>query len=63
MRVAGGAAPGTLTFNKVADDEEFWSVYFGLHAANVPTATMTIDIDARRMDLPTEKQILDSYKT
>ena len=62
LRIAGGAAAGTLTFNKVADDEEFWKVYFGLHAGNVPTATMTIDIDARGMKLPTEKQILDSYK-
>jgi len=63
LRIAGGAAASTLTFNKVADDEEFWKVYFGLHAGNVPTATMTIDIDARGMRLPTEKQILDSYKT
>lgn len=61
LRVAGGAPANTVTFNKVAEDEQFWEVYFDLHAGNVPTATMTLDIDARTMTLPTEKQIKDSY--
>lgn len=62
LRIAGGAAPATVTFNRIVDDEEFWKVYPGLHAGSVPTATMSMDIDARRMTLPTEKQILDSYR-
>lgn len=63
LRIVGGSAARTVTFNKIADDELFWEFYFGLHAGNVPTATMAIDIDARKMNLPTEKQIFDSYRT
>ena len=63
LRIAGGAAPGAVTFNKIADDEAFWEMYASLHAGNVPTSSFSIDVDARAATLPTDKQIFDSYGT
>jgi hypothetical protein len=63
LRIVAGAGPGTVTFNRVstAEDEAFWATYLGLPRANVPTASMSIELDAEGVSLPTEKQVFASY--
>jgi len=62
LRIAGGAPAGSVTFNKVADDEEFWEIYFKIGSSGVSTASFAPVIDARVTSLATEKEVFDSYK-
>jgi hypothetical protein len=62
LRIVGGAPTGSVTFNKVADDEEFWEVYFQIGSGGVPTASFAPVIDARHISLATDKRVFDSYK-
>lgn len=62
LRVATGAKPGTVTFNRIVEADPFWETYFSLHAGNVPNAAMTDEIDARQVRLASDKDIFDSYR-
>lgn len=62
LRIVGGAPTGSVTFNKITDDEEFWEMYFQIGSSGVPTASFAPVIDARHISLATEKQIFDSYR-
>jgi hypothetical protein len=62
LRVVAGRDPKTVKFTKITDDEPFWENYFDQHAGNVPSSTMCFEIDARQIDLPTDKAVFDSYK-
>lgn len=65
LRICNGAGAGTVQFQYVHDDESeaFWDTYFGLHAGNVSTASMGIEIDARQVKLAKEKDVFASYKS
>lgn len=62
LRIRGGAEVGTVTFNKVANDEAFWQLYTSIQTSPVPSVAMASVIDARQITLATEKQIFESYK-
>jgi hypothetical protein len=62
LRVAAGAPPGTAIFNRPAEAETWWDHYFSLHAGDVPTASMSINIDARDVKLPEAKDVFASYR-
>lgn len=62
LRIVGGSPAGTVTFNKIADDEEFWEAYFRIGSGGVPTASFAPVIDARHISLATDKQVFDSYR-
>ena len=63
LRIAGGEAPGTVTFNRIVDADPFWETYFSLHAGNVPNASFGDDLDAREVRLLSEKDVFASYRT
>ncbi len=62
LRVAAGAPPGTVIFNRPAEAEMWWDHYFSLHAGNVPTASMSTNFDARDVKLPEAKDVFASYR-
>lgn len=62
LRILGGAKAGSVTFNKIADDEEFWEMYSRIELSSVPTASFAPVIDARQIPLATDKQVFNSYK-
>jgi hypothetical protein len=62
LRIAGGAKAGTITFNKVANGEAFWAQYLSLQSGSIPTASMRAEINARQLQLGTDKQVFDSYR-
>lgn len=62
LRIVGGVPTGSVTFNKIANDEEFWKGYFQIGSDGVPTASFAPMIDARHVSLATDKQVFDSYK-
>lgn len=62
LRITAGAPTGSVTFNKVAEDEEFWEMYFQIGSSGVPTASFAPVIDARHISLATDKQVFGSYK-
>ena len=62
LRIVGGAKPAAVTFNKVADSEAFWTQYLSLRSGNVSTASMRTVIDARLLNLGTDKEVLASYR-
>lgn len=62
LRIVGGAPTGSVTFNKVAEDEKFWELYFQIGSSGVPTASFAPVIDARHISLATDKQVFGSYK-
>ncbi len=62
LRIFGGAQAGSVTFNKVADDEEFWEMYSQIKSSIVPTATFAPVIDARQIAPATDKQVFSSYR-
>lgn len=62
LRIIGGAPTGSVTFHKVADDEEFWEMYFQIGSSGVPTTSFALEIDAHDISLATDKQVFGSYK-
>jgi hypothetical protein len=62
LRVAAGAPPRTVTFDRPAEADTWWDHYFRLPAGNVPTASMSIDFDARNVKLPGAKDVFASYR-
>jgi hypothetical protein len=62
LRIAAGAPPKSVTFNKVADDEKFWSLYLQIGSGGVRTTSFAPVIDASDILLATDKQVFDSYK-
>ena len=61
LRIAAGAPKGSVTFNRPADAEKWWEHYFGLQAGNVPSLSMSIDLDARDFKLPKASDVFTSY--
>ncbi|MFC4191900.1 hypothetical protein ACFQFS_16925 [Novosphingobium lubricantis] len=62
IQVAPGVESGTVTFNKGAEDEQFWELYSQIDACGVRNASFGYVIDAREIDLATEKSVISSYK-
>lgn len=62
LRVLGGVSAPKITFNKTANDEEFWDTYFKIRKSPVPTASFSLVIDAHDLALKKEKDVFDSYK-
>jgi len=62
LRIAAGAQKGSVAFKRPADAEMWWDYYFSLHVGSVPTASMSIVLDARDLKLPGAKDVLASYR-
>jgi hypothetical protein len=62
LRIAAGVSPISVKFTKIADDEKFWELYFGLSSSNIRNSSFGIVIDALEVPIMTEKQVFDSYK-
>ena len=62
LRIFGGAKAGSLTFNKVADDEKLWEMYAQIGSSGVPKASFAPVIDARQIMCATDKLVFNSYK-
>jgi hypothetical protein len=63
LQIANGAAPNTIKFNKVAEDDEFWEEYFRQESGNVTTASFRLNVDANDLNLPGEETIRATYKS
>lgn len=61
LRIAAGAKPGTVTFNRIVEADPFWDAYFSPHAGNVPNASMAVEIDAKQVKVASEKDVFGSY--
>lgn len=62
LRIANGAASGTVRFRRPADAEEWWKHYEELHAGAVPTSSFGVDIDVKSTQLPTSEDVFTSYR-
>ncbi|ESY35296.1 hypothetical protein X747_28740 [Mesorhizobium sp. LNJC384A00] len=62
LKIANGDSSGTVTFNRLADSDAWWTQYFEFHRGALPSASFSVVFDAKGLKLPDAKDALARYR-